>query len=211
LKYDHRPEISEPLGQWLAQGWLAQSQSPHLRVIAVPIPLHGDREQQRGYNQAELIARSFCQITGIPLKAKGLLRTQATTAQHSLSRQARFQNLSSVFSLGPDLQNSTKQRQIILIDDIFTTGATLKAATDLLHKVKFQVAGLLSVAITERQQPPQYCSDKTQTQCTRPLNLRHFPQVGASAHGSGFPILEDFAPQPPPELGGRGAECVVHH
>jgi predicted amidophosphoribosyltransferase len=120
------------------------------RPIVIPIPLHPERQQQRTYNQAERIARSFCDVTGLPLKANGLLRLKKTAAQYELSRQERFLNLQQAFSMGPDLP-STHRPPILLVDDIFTTGATFNAATDALNQKGFQVVGLLSVAITERE------------------------------------------------------------
>jgi ComF family protein len=150
LKYDHRPLVAEPLGQWLGQLWL-DAGSPDRNLVAVPIPLHKDRQQQRGYNQAELIARSFCPITGMPLRANGLTRIQATTAQYGLSRRERYQNLTDVFQLGADLQKQRGQKDIVLVDDIFTTGATLQSAISTLQQSGFRVAALVAVAISERQ------------------------------------------------------------
>jgi ComF family protein len=156
LKYERQSSVAEPLGQWLAQLWFDHI---HLdgKFQVVPIPLHKDREHQRGYNQAELIARSFCQVTGFPLRSHGLRRTQSTTAQYSLSRTERYQNLQDAFTIGPALkpQNQKYQnqkQQIIVIDDIFTTGATLKAATGCLQQSGLTVSALLTVAVSERQQ-----------------------------------------------------------
>jgi len=150
LKYDRQRHVAEPLGEGLATLWRNQVELDS-KSIAVPIPLHRDREQQRGYNQADLIARHFCQRTGLPLRSQGLLRTQATTAQYGLSRSDRFQNLRSAFTLGPGLRRCAPNTQIVLIDDIFTTGATLKAATAILEEGGFKVVALLTVAIAERR------------------------------------------------------------
>jgi ComF family protein len=148
LKYDRQRRIAEPLGHWLAELWQPQSMHPWV----VPIPLHCDREQQRGYNQAQLIAQSFCQRTGIPLRSKGLLRPQATTAQYALSRLDRYRNLQSAFNLGPELQNLSPKRSVVVVDDIFTTGATFKAAVDVLQKNGIHVAALFAIAASERGQ-----------------------------------------------------------
>jgi ComF family protein len=150
LKYSHRHLVAEPLGQWLGQLWL-DSAPINRNLVAVPIPLHGDRQQQRGYNQAELIARSLCQVTGMPLRANGLTRTLATTAQFGLSRRERYQNLRNVFQVGTDLQKHKSQKDIVLVDDIFTTGATLKSATETLQQSGFRVVALVAIAISERQ------------------------------------------------------------
>lgn len=150
LKYERQRRVAEPLGEGLAALWRNQVKLDG-KLIAVPIPLHCDRERQRGYNQADLIARSFCQKTGLPLRSQGLLRTQATTAQYGLSRSDRDQNLRSAFALGPGLSRCSSNSRIVLIDDIFTTGATLKAATAVLQNVGLSVVALLTVAIAERR------------------------------------------------------------
>ncbi|NJM77856.1 MAG: ComF family protein [Acaryochloridaceae cyanobacterium RU_4_10] len=150
LKYDRQRQVAEPLGEGLATLWRNRVEL-NGKSIAVPIPLHRDRERQRGYNQADLIARHFCQRTGLPLQSQGLLRTQSTTAQYGLSRSDRFQNLKRAFALGPGLRSCAPNTQIVLIDDIFTTGATLKAATAILEDAGLNVVALFSVAIAERR------------------------------------------------------------
>jgi ComF family protein len=147
LKYNRQRRIAEPLGNWLTELWQPQSTRSW---VAVPIPLHRDREQQRGYNQAQLIAQSFCQSTGLALRSQGLIRPQATTAQYGLSRVDRYQNLQSAFSLGPDLQNLSPKQSVLIIDDIFTTGATFKAAVETLQNSGIQVAALFAIAASER-------------------------------------------------------------
>ncbi len=149
LKYDRQGVVAEPLGQWLAQLWVDSIQLDG-KFEVVPIPLHPDRERQRGYNQADLIARSFCQVTGFRLRSHGLCRSQSTTAQYGLTRRERYRNLQSAFTIGPDLQSISRQQRIILIDDIFTTGATLKAATDCLQQSECIIGALLTVAVSER-------------------------------------------------------------
>jgi ComF family protein len=150
LKYERCSLLAEPLGQGLAKLWLDLGPQD-FNLGVVPIPLHGDRQRQRGYNQAELIARSFCQVTGMPLRPNGLIRTQATTAQFGLSRRERYQNLSNVFEVGADLKKYPNPRNLVLVDDIFTTGATLKSATETLQQAGFKVTALLAVAIAERR------------------------------------------------------------
>ena len=146
LKYDRQVQIAAPLGTWLAELWPPDRTTSSQAWIVIPIPLHRERQQQRGFNQAQLIAESFCKSTGISLKAHGLVRTQPTVAQHGLSAAARQQNLQGAFSLGADLKRIPRTVRVILIDDIFTTGATFKAAAETLHKSGLETAALLTVA-----------------------------------------------------------------
>jgi ComF family protein len=140
LKYENQTAIANLFGQLLAQAW-QQQQLPQCAVI--PIPLHASKQTQRGYNQAELIARQFCQFTGMRCYPQLLQRTKATQAQHGLSQSQRLTNLQSAFS-------TTDHRHlaapILLIDDIYTTGATIQAATHCLHQGGYQVWGTLVVA-----------------------------------------------------------------
>ncbi len=150
LKYDGKAEIARPLGQWLAQAWLHQGVAP--RVVVVPIPLHCDRKLQRGYNQAELIARSFCQATGLRHYAQGLRRVKATQAQFSLSIAERHDNLEQAFTLGPDFKSQHPKWPVLLLDDIYTTGATIAAATQTLRMAGVHVYGTVAVCQAQRSE-----------------------------------------------------------
>lgn len=151
LKYDHQERVAIPLGQYLGELWQASfaGVSAAREWSAIPIPLHRERQRQRGYNQADLIAQSFCKVVGLRLKSQGLIRPRATTAQYGLSRVARYENLQHAFIPGPDLSGLAPSAQVILIDDIFTTGATLKAAVNTLQRKGIQVAALLAVAASQ--------------------------------------------------------------
>lgn len=140
LKYQNQPTIAKILGQLLAQTW-QQQRLP--KMVVVPIPLHPSKLAQRGYNQAELIARSFCQFTGLPCHPPMLRRTKATDAQHGLSRIQRHTNLQSAFSTADRYHRS---QPVLLVDDIYTTGATIQAATSCLTHSGVSVWGSLVVA-----------------------------------------------------------------
>ncbi|MGI8933694.1 MAG: ComF family protein [Phormidesmis sp.] len=154
LKYGDRPDVATPLGAALGQQWVSQRQSgiatvsAATRLYALPIPLHAERQKSRGYNQAQLIAQAFCQVSGLPLLAYGLIRTQATLPQHQLSLTARQQNLSQVFQVGRSLRQILRQRSaaVVLIDDIYTTGTTAQSAAVTLAQAGVTVVAIMSVA-----------------------------------------------------------------
>jgi ComF family protein len=143
LKYDDQPAIADVLGQQLAQAWM---QYPFPRLTVVPIPLHADRQATRGYNQAELIARSFCRYTGLPLWADALVRSRNTTAQYELTATQRQQNLQSAFALNQKSLKYRPRSPILLIDDIYTTGTTVAAASETLRQAGRSVWGVAVVA-----------------------------------------------------------------
>lgn len=148
LKYERQPRIAQLLGSWLAQAWLTSAECASLpqrfRIVVVPIPMYAEKRRQRGYDQAVLIARQFCTVTRLPLRQRGLIRERATTAQFGLSAKEREANLSGAFCVSSGLLHS--KVSVLLIDDIYTTGATARAAADALRQAALPVSGLLAVA-----------------------------------------------------------------
>jgi ComF family protein len=150
LKYHDCPEIAQPLGESLGDAWVNTAESTLNQLVVVPIPMFAAKQKKRGFNQAELIARSFCQVTGLPLKANGLKRIRATTAQHKLSAKQRQNNLKGAFAVGRDFQRGSSGYSVILVDDIFTSGATVKDAIQTLKRAKIPVAGVVAIATTRQ-------------------------------------------------------------
>lgn len=149
LKYDRRPQLAQPLGDWLAQHWLNSPPATQKSLIVVPIPIHPDKRQQRGFNQAELLAKTFCQRTGLPMNAQGLVRGRITEAQFGLSATDREQNLSGAFQVGEVFLNRNPQKAVLLLDDIYTTGATARAAAQALRRHRISVYGMAVIAKTQ--------------------------------------------------------------
>lgn len=92
----------------------------------VPIPLSARRRRARGYNQAEVLARALGRLTGLPTCPERLRRTRDTPTQTRLAPEARLANLAEAFHATPG------QRAAVLVDDVFTTGATLVSAAGAL-------------------------------------------------------------------------------
>jgi ComF family protein len=145
LKYDGHRLIADSYGGWLADSW-CKSKSIAItanNLIVVPIPLHPEKFASRGFNQAELIARSFCQQTGARLDLS-LQRTRSTVAQFGLSKSARQENVLGAFTLvNSQLQPDST---VLLIDDIYTTGATVRSAATVLRSIQVNVCGVAVIA-----------------------------------------------------------------
>jgi ComF family protein len=143
LKYDGHRSIADLYGELLADSW---QKFPHLvptQLIAVPIPLHPEKLTNRGFNQAELIARRFCQLTGAKLDLS-LQRTRSTVAQFGLSKSARQENVAGAFAL---VKSSLQPgATVLLIDDIYTTGATVRSAASVLRSSQINVCGVAAIA-----------------------------------------------------------------
>ena len=145
LKYDNHPELAELMGMWLGKTWHS-AQIHTERITVVPIPLHKKKLQERGFNQAEVIARSFCQITGYKLKAEGLARVKETKAMYGLNPEERAENIKNALTLGKDFQTRKPQTPVLIIDDIYTTGTTAKNAAQILKEKGIKVIGVGAIA-----------------------------------------------------------------
>lgn len=123
----------EFLGQDLADALhpLIRDRERNIDVV-VPIPLHWHRRMSRGYNQAEAIAKPLAQHLGLPL-VKALRRTRPTKPQARLSREQRRTNLRLAFATMPHRYAKIANKRLLLVDDVFTTGATLEAAAKCLR------------------------------------------------------------------------------
>jgi ComF family protein len=99
----------------------------------VPIPLHAVRRRERGFNQAELLAAALSARVGLPVRP--LLRRRSPTArQVGLTAAERRRNVSGAFDVPSGLASSCRNRCLILVDDVLTTGATLDAAARALAR-----------------------------------------------------------------------------
>ena len=126
MKYQGRAEYAgfygTLLGEQFRKDWM------ELRPdCLVPVPVHPNRKRKRGYNQAELLAEAMSEVTGIPVRKKLLIRSADTKAQKKLSKEGRRGNLAAAFSCEEEAPPC-----VVLVDDIFTTGATADACTKSL-------------------------------------------------------------------------------
>ena len=143
LKYDNNPEIGSVLGKLLGQAWLNSGLNKSLsQVTVVPIPLHQSKLKSRGFNQAEIIAKGFCQRSGYSLNSQALIRTKQTKAMFDLNPEERKKNLQKAFKLGKKLP----QHPVLLVDDIYTTGTTVRESATVLQQQKIEVIGVVAIA-----------------------------------------------------------------
>jgi ComF family protein len=157
LKYNQEAEIGRLLGAWLGDLWMLQPPIPRLKtqIIVVPVPLHCDREKQRGYNQANVMAQGFCWRTGLPLNPALVVRNRATEAQFRLSAQQRQANLNHAFSVQPFKRPALKPTAVLILDDIYTTGATARSLAVTLKEAGLEIVGIAAIAKTENFRSPE--------------------------------------------------------
>jgi ComF family protein len=143
FKYQKRLSLSRPLGLRLAEtyhGMAAQFDAAGV----VPVPLYPSRKRERGFNQAEALARHFCRSVNLPLLGKSLRRIRPTLIQAGLSRRGRRLNMKGAFCVkSPEILRGKK---ILLMDDVFTTGATLNECSRILKEAGVAQVSVLTLA-----------------------------------------------------------------
>jgi ComF family protein len=178
LKFQRRERLGRRLGALMAPSWrdLEDSGAGEAAVL-VPVPLHSTRERERGFNQAELLARGLSAMlarsrnTLAPrVEPRALRRTRATPPQTGLSLSARRENVRGVFAVSDPAR--VRDLVIVLVDDVMTTGATLSACASALKGAG--AAAVLALTLA-----------------------RATPEFGDFVAGSKSAGVDDFAPPHP--------------
>jgi ComF family protein len=149
MKYGRRPDLSRPLGDMLWRA-LAPRAASLGAVVVVPVPLHPVRLAERGYNQSALIARRIARRLGVPLRPLALARVRDTPQQAILERDERLTNVVGAFQARKARQ--VAGRAVLLVDDVCTTGATLRAAGHALFEAGARSVTSAVVAYTPGRQ-----------------------------------------------------------
>ena len=145
-KYGNRAEYADHFAESMADILGSFIRSSGARAF-IPIPLHKSRLAKRGYNQAALLADRLSERFDIPVRNDILIRSEKTRVQKSLRASQRQNNLKKAFKIDSDV---VKLKNIILVDDIYTTGSTIDAAAGCLKgagvdNVNFVVLGIADI------------------------------------------------------------------
>ncbi|MBI1750483.1 MAG: ComF family protein [Acidobacteria bacterium] len=142
-----------PLGGWFAtrlEEMVARDPDAFAADVVVPVPLHVSRLRERGYNQAELIARPLAKRLGLPLRSYLLVRMRPRPDKLKLTRKERWRTVRGAYAMRED--TSIDKVRVLLVDDVFTTGATLDACARVLREAG---AGRV-VALTVARVAPEW-------------------------------------------------------
>lgn len=145
LQYHDNKELGYLLGRQIARE-LQADHSPICTVdLLIPVPLHPRKKQQRGYNQSEWIASGIRSIWDIPIDTQSLARTTHTSTQTRKAIYDRWLNVCSIFNvIHPE---SLKNKHILLIDDVITTGATISACAKALSGIPGIRISILALSV----------------------------------------------------------------
>lgn len=147
IKYKNQKELATYLGKWLAEDFKGSETVAAFDAV-IPIPLHPKKLKTRGYNQSAFFAKGIAAGLGCQLLEHSLVRTINTPTQTKKRKFERWENVEGVFQLASGLD--FKNKHILLVDDVITTGATIDAAWQVLKDVE----GLL-ISVACLAHPPR--------------------------------------------------------
>ena len=114
----------------------------------VPVPMHPLKERNRGYNQAKILAEELSEITGVPVLRSALAKAKTSVPQMELGKQARWNNVAESFQLGSLRKSAIEGGEIVLVDDVLTTGATAHHCAQVLLRAGARRVRVVVVART---------------------------------------------------------------
>lgn len=142
IKYNGNKHLAQHLGQILAKHIVIKKNNFD---YLVPVPLHKKKLKQRGYNQAEEIAKGFQQVWGTEILNKHLIKTKNNVSQTTQNRVNKFENVENVYAWNG--MHISKNKSLLLIDDVCTTGATLESCILTLNKAGYTQISIATAAI----------------------------------------------------------------
>ncbi|UIR55609.1 ComF family protein [Sphingobacterium sp. SRCM116780] len=137
IKYANQPELAYFFGEQYGKTLVKNDLFTHIDII-IPIPLHKKKWKKRGYNQSFYFAQGLGASLSKPILEHGLIRKVETVSQTQKSRLERYENVLNVFFC-PD-ETAVKDKHILLVDDVLTTGATITAAAEQLIAIGCKIS-----------------------------------------------------------------------
>lgn len=143
LKYKNNPDIGVIMGR-LAAAELIESPDFLSITAIIPVPLHPNKLQKRGYNQSECIARGISEILNIPVYTNLVTKTKENTTQTSKGVYERYENTAGIFVAEP---STSEQEHLLVVDDVLTTGSTLEACIAALQQQGYIRISIFTLAV----------------------------------------------------------------
>lgn len=144
-KYEGKTSLNPYFGKWMVEG-LTRYWNPKELDLLIPVPLHKNRLRDRGFNQALLLAREIHSHTGIPYLKRALRKRRSTPPQVELSGLERERGVKGAFEITG--RDNLLEKSILLIDDVYTTGATVNECAKVLLEGGAKRVDVLTLART---------------------------------------------------------------
>lgn len=145
FKYNGRSDLAVTMGEMASDRWEASGEE-EIPDLVVPIPLHPKKKRKRGYNQAGLFAAAFAKQRVFAMDEELLERTRETIPLRGLTPNERKTELEGAFRVRPGREASVRGRMILVVDDIYTTGATMDEAARALLEAGASEVRILTLA-----------------------------------------------------------------
>ncbi len=146
LKYNDNGLVAKALAPYLAAIYLHCIKQADKTFIIVPVPLAKSRFRERGFNQSLLLAREVAEYLTLPVRDDLLVRTRKTVIQKHMDAATRAQNMQGAFTVPLEKVANVRGQNVLLIDDVYTTGATTGACKDALRAAGAADVQILTVA-----------------------------------------------------------------
>lgn len=156
LKYEEMTVLGEMFGESLGRALLENPKCADICAI-VPVPLHAQKERERGYNQSEYICSGIARVTNLPLFSHAVRRPKNTRSQTKLSATDRQKNMKDAFEADVPSVAAIRGNKILLVDDVITTGATVQSCARALHGAGVKAIVCASIGIAKLDAPLKTC------------------------------------------------------
>ena len=147
LKYKKKTEVGFKLGELYGSELKNEFDFQHCDVI-IPVPLHWKKQKQRGYNQCDFFADGLSASMEIAVQRSTLFRNSMNESQTRKNRFQRWENVDRIFSVRNP--SSVKNKNVLLVDDVMTTGSTLESCTTELLNAGVESICMATIAVAER-------------------------------------------------------------
>lgn len=177
LKFAGQTASARPLARYMAD-WVAAAWPDVAFSLVVPVPMTRAAVRRRGYNQAALLGRELARRLGMPCQGRALQKLRENQPQHNLPRQARQKNVRGVYSVVDE--RKIRGKIVLLVDDILTTGATMRACARALRRAGASaVYGVAASAVPLRLAGEIWARPQGEAPgCERSISTTNGPDAG---------------------------------
>ena len=146
IKYNNQPDLIATIGKWYGRQ-LLQSDLWNCVDVIVPVPLHWKKQRKRGYNQSAVFGEGIAEAMGITCHKNALRRSTHDNSLTGMNRMKRVETIGSSFALANP--NVVKEKHVLLVDDVLTTGATLESCAFALASASLASLRMVTIATGE--------------------------------------------------------------
>ncbi len=147
IKYKGNKQLAVLMGNWFGKQ-LNDNEELKTADFLIPVPLHNKKFKQRGYNQSEEFAKGLTEALHIKTNTELLIRKDFTATQTKKNKYERWENVEDVFEITNT--DALKNKHVVIIDDVITTGATIEACCSQLNKIEGIKISVLSIAFANK-------------------------------------------------------------